>query len=186
MTSTSGRYANSLRQFIKFGLVGGSGVIVNLIAVAACKKIAWWWHGITEHDPFLNLLGSDYNIRWYHVFLTIAFLVANVWNFQLNRSWTFRSSTHLSWFREFVPFLLTGLAALVVSLVVVTALMNPESPFALPAHIFDDSSGIRTRFYWATLVSIMVAMPVNFVINKFWTFRSSRVVIARDPVVPEP
>ena len=138
------RFTRALRQFIKFGLVGGSGTLVNLAVAALSKKIAGWTAGIHENDAFLNLLGTSFHIRWYHVFMTIAFLVANTWNYQLNRMWTFRSREMASWWRGFFPFLATGLVAFVVSQVVATLLMNPTSPIALSSEIFDDSSGLRT------------------------------------------
>lgn len=169
--------SHGLAEFLRFGIVGGSGVIVNLVVAALSKKITGWvWH-ITEHDPFMNLFGSQFHIRWYHVFVTIAFLVANTWNYQLNRSWTFRNSRVMSWWRGFFPFLVTGLGALVVSQLVMTLLMNPESPLALPRDIFDDSTGLRTMFYWATACSIVVSMPVNFIVNKLWTFRGPKVQV---------
>lgn len=71
------RFRNATRQFLKFGIVGGSGTAVNLLVAALSKKIAGWTTGISEHDAFMNLLGTDFHIRWYHVFMTIAFLVAN-------------------------------------------------------------------------------------------------------------
>ena len=42
-------------------------------------------------DAVIGLGSSDYSLRWYHVYSTVAFLVANLCNFQLNRTWTFRS-----------------------------------------------------------------------------------------------
>ena len=104
--------------------------------------------------------------------MTIAFLVANTWNYQLNRMWTFKEARRITWFRGFFPFLLTGLGAFLVSQVVATLLMNVNSPIALSPEIFDDSTGFRTKFYWASAISIIVSMPINFVINKLWTFRS--------------
>ena len=106
------------------------------------------------------------------MFLTIAFLVANTWNYQLNRMWTFRSVTKVSWLRGFFPFLLAGVGAFLVSQVVATLLMNPTSPLHLPSDILDDSTGLRTKVYWASAISIIVAMPINFILNKLWTFRS--------------
>lgn len=169
-----------LRQFIKFGIVGGSGTVVNLAVAALSKKVAEWTGGISEHDVFLNLFGTEYNIRWFNIFLTIAFLVANTWNYQLNRMWTFRGISTRSWLRGFFPFLLTGVGAFLVSQVVATLLMNPTSPIALPEHIFDDSTGFRTKFYWATAISIVVAMPVNFLINKFWAFRRPKMLVVEE------
>ncbi|AKK05528.1 putative membrane protein [Corynebacterium mustelae] len=165
-------------------MVGGSGVFVNLIVAFLSKKIAGWGWGITEHDVFINLLGTQFNIRWYHVFMTIAFVVANTWNYQLNRMWTFKSSS-VSWLRGFFPFLTTGILAFLVSQLIATLLMNPTSPMALSSELFDDSTGFRTKFYWATLIAIFFSMPVNFILNKLWTFRKqpqTKLVVHTDPV----
>ncbi|KQB86293.1 GtrA-like protein [Corynebacterium lowii] len=177
--------SRNFRQFLTFGLIGGSGTIVNFAVAVLSKKIAGWTAGISVDDPFLNLLGTQFHIRWYHVFMVIAFLVANTWNYQLNRMWTFKGMSTRSWLRDFFPFLFTGLGAFAVSTVVATFLMNPTSPIALPSDILDDSSGLRTKFYWATIISTLVAMPVNFVVNKLWTFgrqRGHRVVLEQEPV----
>lgn len=174
------RLARTLRQFLMFGIVGGSGTLVNLFVSFLSKKIAGWTAGISEHDVFLNLLGTEYNLRWFNVFLAIAFLVANTWNYQLNRMWTFRGYMQRSWWRGYMPFLCAGIGAFIVSQIVATLLMNPTSPIALSPEIFDDSTGLRTKFYWATAISIVVAMPVNFVINKLWVFRGPKVVVVEE------
>ncbi|STC70146.1 hypothetical membrane protein [Corynebacterium pilosum] len=176
------RMLNGVRQFIMFGLVGGSGTLVNLAVTYLSKKSAELGWGIHENDIFFNLFGTEFNVRWYHIFATIAFLVANTWNYQLNRSWTFKGVPKRSWLRGFFPFLATGLVAYVVSLVVLTLLMNPTSPIGLPDSVFDNSTGFRTKFYWAQAISIVVAMPVNFIINKLWTFAKPKVkVVAEQP-----
>ncbi|MDO5731703.1 GtrA family protein [Corynebacterium sphenisci] len=167
----SGRRRRVLGQFIKFGLVGGTGVVVNTAVAVAARKTGLQF-GVDEHQVFLNLLGTRWNIRWSHVYATLAFLVANIWNFQLNRSWTFRVADRPNWFRQFLPFLVAGLSGLVVGLVTITALTNPTSPLALPPEIFDDSTGLRTRFYWANLIGVLLGTPANFLINKLWTFRA--------------
>ena len=185
-TRASGRFSTTFRQFLMFGIVGGSGTLVNLLVVYLSKKIGEWGWGISEHDVFMNLFGTDYNIRWFNIFMTIAFIVANTWNYQLNRSWTFRGYSQRSWWRGFFPFLFTGIGAFLVSQVVATLLMNPSSPIALSPELFDDSTGLRTKFYWATAISIVVAMPVNFLVNKLWAFRKprrgTRVVSEQSPV----
>lgn len=172
-SSNIGADASTFVQFIKFGIVGGSGTVVNMVAAVVVAKL-FLLADILPSDPFFNLLGSQFHIRYYHLFMTLAFLIANTWNYQLNRSWTFRSDERRGWFREFLPFLATGILSYVVSLAVATALMNPESPIALPRDIFDGSTGFRRPFYWANFISILVAMPVNFVVNKLWTFRGKK------------
>lgn len=162
-----------IRQLVKFGLVGGSGVVVNLLVIIACNKL-----GPDPHAIAVNLPLSRFNVRNYHVYATIAFLVANIWNFQLNRSWTFRTSKHATWLSEYWPFLVTGLVALVGNLAVLTALLHPSSPIALPHGYFDDTTGLRNRLYWGQLISVVVVTPVTFLVNKYWTFTAGTVSAA--------
>jgi putative flippase GtrA len=163
------RHGHNWLLLFRFGIVGFSGVFVNLLVTVIANKM-----GPDEDNIFLGLPLTDYNVRWYHVFSTIAFLVANLWNFQLNRLWTFRSAKHSGWLREYLPFLTVGLLAQVIGLGILTLMMHPDSPLALPPAIFDDSTGFRTRLYWAQLITIVVVTPISFVLNKLWTFSSVR------------
>ena len=168
------RHRQNWIQLLRFGLVGGSGVLVNQAVVVAAVKIGRGWFGIHRDDPVLSLVLGDLHVRWYHVFMALGFFVANLTNFLLNRHWTFKSAKHTSWWKEYWPFLSTGLLALVLGLLVTTALMHQGSPVSLPTSVFDDSSGLRNKFYWANLIQIIVVIPVNYVINKLWTFRAVR------------
>jgi putative flippase GtrA len=154
---------------LRFALVGASGVVVNLATLILVKRL-----GAEPDQPIVGLPLSDFNVRWYHVYSTLAFLVANLWNFQLNRTWTFHSSKHSSWWREYWPFVTVGLLGQAVGLLLLTLLMHPASPLALPTSVLDDSTGLRTRLYWAQLVVIAVVTPLSFVLNKLWTFGAVR------------
>lgn len=153
----------------RFGVVGASGVIVNLLALNVAK-----WIGPSYGGVWIDLPLTDFNVRWYHVYVTFAFFVANLWNFQLNRSWTFKSGRHAGWWSEYVPFMLVGLIALALNLAIVTVLMHEYSPLALPTDVFDDSSALRDRLTWANLIAIAIVTPASFVFNKIWTFSSVR------------
>lgn len=163
------RHRRNVVQLARFGLVGACGVVVNLATLVVVKKL-----GPHFEDALVAIPGTDYNLRWYHVFSTIAFLVANLFNFQLNRSWTFRSSRYAGWWREYWPFLAVGLGAQLVGLVVLTMLMHRGSPLSLPHEVFDDSSGLRSRLYWSQLIVILLVTPLSFVLNKLWTFAAVR------------
>lgn len=163
------RHSHNWVLLFKFGLVGGSGVLINLLTAVVVNKL-----GPDEDGIFLGLPFTDFNVRWYHVFSTTAFVVANLWNFQLNRRFTFRSTAHASWGREYLPFLAIGLLGQLISLGILTLLMHPGSVFSLPRDIFDNSSGFRTRFYWAQLIVIALVTPLSFVLNKIWTFSAVR------------
>jgi putative flippase GtrA len=76
-------------QAFRFLAVGGTGLVVNLAVVVFCNKV-----GPDPAKIALDLPVIAYNVRWYHVFAIAAFLVANLTNFQLNRSFTFRTSRH--------------------------------------------------------------------------------------------
>lgn len=170
------RYGNSARQFVRFGIVGGSGVIVNFATLWLLRKVfpLIWPSAGRDYNVFWSIPGTNFNIRWYMIYVAIAFLVANVWNFQLNRWWSFKSYKHASWWREYWPFLAVGLVCLGIGQFIVYALMHHGSPIALSTTVLDDSTGLRTRLYWANLIMIIVTIPVSFVLNKFWTFRAIR------------
>ncbi|MCW2805824.1 MAG: hypothetical protein QOF52_785 [Propionibacteriaceae bacterium] len=163
------RHGQNWVLLFRFGVVGGSGVLVNLVALILAAKL-----GPDEQTVFWDLPLTDFNVRWYHVYSTIAFVIANLWNFQLNRRWTFKSAAHSGWFREYFPFLAVGLLGQLIGLGILTALMHPGSPVALSPVVFDDSSGFRTRLYWAQLITVTVVTPISFVLNKLWTFSSVR------------
>ncbi|MDN5726875.1 MAG: GtrA family protein [Propionibacteriales bacterium] len=165
------RHRHNLVQLFRYGLVGGSGVLVNQAIYMLVTKLGGG-HGAGDRI-LVGLPIGDFNIRYYHLAATVAFLVANITNFVLNRWWTFKSSKHAKFFAEYWPFLSTGLITLAIGLGIQTLLVNPGSPLALPGW-FDNSSGLRNRHYWANLISIIVTVPVQFVVNKLWTFRAVR------------
>jgi len=172
------RYGNSLRQLFRFGVVGGLGVLVNtfvLFAVAKLLPLVWPTAGIPEgFGVWAVIPGTDLNVRWFNVMSATAFLVANLFNFQLNRWWTFKSHQAAGWSREYWPFLTVGLVALGLGQLVITTLMDESSPLGLPTSLLDGSSGFRSRLYWANLIMIVFTIPVSFLLNKFWTFRAIR------------
>lgn len=163
------RHRHNFGLLLRFGVVGASGVLVNLATLVLVRRI-----GPHFEDAIVGIPLTDFNLRWYHVFSTIAFLVANIWNFQLNRSWTFHSAGHARWWREYWPFLAVGLGGQLVGLLLLTLLLHPHSAIGLPSDVLDDSSGLRSRLYWAQLIVIVVVTPLSFVLNKLWTFAAVR------------
>ena len=57
------RHRRNWEQLFRFGLVGASGVFVNLFVAIMCKKM-----GPDENGIFLDLPFTDFNVRWYHVY----------------------------------------------------------------------------------------------------------------------
>ena len=83
-----------LRQFVKFGIVGASGFVVNLVVFTLLQKV------VPNHAA---------NPEYYFIY-SAAFLSGGVSNYGLNRIWTFRSSAHPG--REGAQFMSVSLGAL--------------------------------------------------------------------------
>lgn len=166
------RYRNTIKQFLKFGLIGGAGVLVNQGVFVLASVIGRDAAGVSNTDAAINLFGSEYNIRWLQIYALLAFLVANLFNFVLNRYWTFKGGNRAPFVKEYVPFLLTGSIAAAVGIALLTWLV--KSPWPLDPQIFDGSSGLRDKTYWANLIQIALVTPINFVVNKLWTFQAVR------------
>ncbi|MGL5406181.1 MAG: GtrA family protein [Propionibacteriaceae bacterium] len=167
------RHRSTLTQFLKFGFVGGSGVLVNMLVAVVMNKL----NGGTENSQnvLFPLLGS-FNFRFSNLVWIVAFLIANLTNFQLNRSWTFQTSKHAGWWKEFWPFFAVGSVAAIIGFFLKIAMTNPTSFFFLPEPYFHggQGAGLRSREYWSQLIAIFLTLPINFVVNKLWTFRAVR------------
>ncbi len=104
IASLAGR--RGVRQFVKFGIVGASGLLVNLIVFTVLQRLD------PRHAEAIH----------YDVLYSIAFLSGGVSNYWLNRIWTFRSTGHAV--REGAQFLTVSVAALIAGLIV-SALVAP-------------------------------------------------------------
>ncbi|WP_341729078.1 GtrA family protein [Brooklawnia sp.] len=164
-----GRLLAVLVQFIKFGLVGGSGVLVNLIVTYIMTQVNG---GVGNDNNIIFQLPGRFAFRFTILVWIVAFLIANFWNFQLNRSWTFKRAKTRGWWAEFWPFFFVGAIAALIGALIKVALTNPTSPVYLPSPMFNDHEGLRARAYWAQLITIVLTMPVNYLVNKVWTFRA--------------
>ena len=89
-----------VRQFVKFGIVGTSGFLVNLLVFTLLQ---------------LTLPVAE-RPRAYYVLFSVGFLAGGFSNYFLNRIWTFRSQGHAV--REGAQFLTVSAIALCVGLIV--------------------------------------------------------------------
>lgn len=163
-TSTSGirsylfeRHRHNWILLAKFSIVGGSGFIVNL-AVFWLVFLVWG----DEQRLLINLPFTEFNVRAYHLYSTLAFIVANASNYLLNRLWTFESHGETDWRREYVPFLVIGIVAQALGLLILTLLLHPNSPVRVDNPVL------------AQAITIVVVTPISFVGNKLWTFGAVR------------
>jgi dolichol-phosphate mannosyltransferase len=114
-----------IRQFVKFGIVGASGTIVNLVIFTLLQRLTG-------------------NPVW--VDFSIGFMFGGVSNYFLNRAWTFRSSRHAG--REGAQFLTVSFIALLVGNLVVY-LLDTKLAFhhAHRVWLVSTASGIFVNFF---------------------------------------
>ncbi len=106
MTQQAGPWperSRGLREFVKFGLVGASGVLVNL-AVFNLTLLAW------------NSLHGHTGLEAKYAANALGFVVSVLTNYTLNRRWTFRSSGAVR--RELPKFFTVSLLAYAANLIV--------------------------------------------------------------------
>lgn len=171
-TSLFRRYAHVLRQFVKFGLVGGAGVVVNMVVAIGMNKANGGT--VNAQNVLFAIPATPFNFRFSTLVWIVGFLVANLFNFVLNRHWTFRHGAKAPFSKEFWPFLTVGAVAAFAGIFIKVSLTNHTSPFYLPEPYFHENAGLQSREYWSQLLTIIITMPINFVVNKLWTFRAVR------------
>jgi putative flippase GtrA len=126
------RPANWL-QLVRFAFVGGVGFLVNLAVYAL----------------FVHSVGVDYRMA-----SVVAWFVAVLNNFVLNRHWTFDAGEGRA-HAQAVRFFLVSLLAEAFSLVLLTLLVEGAGLAKVPAQA----------------LAVAASMPLNFLGNKLWSFR---------------
>jgi len=126
------RPANWL-QLVRFGLVGGAGFVVNVLV----------------YTLMVHAVGLDYRAS-----NVVAWLVAVMNNFLLNRHWTFDARGGQAR-RQAIRFLVVSLVAEAFSLAMLTVLVEGVGVAKVPAQA----------------LAVASSMPLNFLGNKLWSFR---------------
>jgi len=122
-------------QLVRFGLVGAIGFVVNLAVYAL----------------FVHAVGVDYRIA-----AVVAWVVAVLNNFVLNRHWTFDARDGIARFQA-MRFVVVSLVAFGFSLLLLTLLVESAGLAKVPAQA----------------LAVAAATPLNFLGNKLWSFRAS-------------
>lgn len=135
----------SLLQFIKFGMVGVSNTIISYVLYALSLLM------FQEYGYFS---GYDYLISQ-----IISFVLSVLWSFYWNNKMVFvleegqQRSILKALVKTYVSYSFTGLFLNSILL-------------ALWIQVFHISEFI------APIINLLVSVPLNFIINKFWAFKS--------------
>lgn len=151
--------AAPLVRLVRFGVVGASGVVVNVIVAWLAFRLVFvpWWGDAPYAQTAASALGIALSI------LT---------NFLLNDAWTWgdrRAGSGRSAARRCADFYLASSVAALVQLGVFRATL---ALWSAPDGVIAGFSAAEIEVAVAQLIGIAVATPLNFVLNHVWTFRA--------------
>ncbi|MCR4746666.1 MAG: GtrA family protein [Lachnospiraceae bacterium] len=159
----TGKDHQSLVQFIKFGLVGASNSIIYYLV----EMLSYYRIFInTDFSPIVVILlkiGISLSVDEIKVVVVtaIAFIISVINSYFWNSRYVFNKDGNMGVKQHVAAFLKTvlcyGVTGLIISPIIKITLKN---------------IGIA---YWITsLVTLMLMLPLNFILNKFWAFGSER------------
>lgn len=133
----------SLVQFVKFGLVGVTNTAVSYVINILVLKLL-----------------QPYHLPWDYVAgNVVAFVLSVLWSFYWNNKYVFRKGAGQTrnlgkaLLKTYVAYGLTGIV-----------LANVLS------WVWINVFGISK--YVAPLINLVISIPLNFIVNKFWAFRT--------------
>lgn len=136
---------NSIVQFIKFGIVGVSNTLISYILYVAVLLL-------------LKQANILQNVN-YLVAQFVAFVLSVLWSFYWNNRMVFvleENQTRNLWkalIKTYISYSFTGI------------FLN-SALLVLWVKVFHISEFI------APIINLLVSVPLNFIINKFWAFRA--------------
>ncbi|HAA56103.1 MAG TPA: hypothetical protein DCE42_15170 [Myxococcales bacterium] len=147
--SSESPIVRTIRQFFLFGMIGGSGIFVDMAVIVLCRE-SW---GLDERIAAIP-----------------AFILAVTWNYELNRFITFKKEVEedeIGRQSSYVAFVSVCVFGLLIRIVAMHFMIQILGMTADRHFMF---SWLRLS-YIASIVGIGIASVFNFVGSKFWAFR---------------
>lgn len=138
---------SGIMQFVKFGIVGVSNTVISYVIYLGCLLVFQKIKLFVEFDYLISQI--------------ISFILSVLWSFYWNNKLVFsveegeERSIWKALLRTYVSYSFTGLFLNSILL-------------ALWVQIFHVSEFI------APIVNLIISVPLNFVINKLWAFKSEK------------
>ena len=143
---------NFIIQIIKYGIVGVMNTLITAIVIWIMMKIVFQTGKMENVSPLIITISN------------ITGFVAGLLNsFVWNRKWTFKSKN--SWKKEFIKFVTAFLICYIPQLFFVNFL-NAYTNIMIDLKIF-----VISHAYACQLLGIVFYTSLNFLINKFYTFK---------------
>lgn len=136
---------DALMQFIKFGIVGLSNTLISYVIYAV--------------SLLLFQRFAIFGTNAYLVSQVLSFVISVAWSFYWNNKYVFTQNegeTRSIWralLKTYISYSFTGLFLNTLLLILWVQML----------HISE---------FIAPIINLLVSVPLNFIINKFWAFRS--------------
>ncbi len=156
------RSNKTVRQFVKFAIVGASSTFLDwgLHVVlykgfhgALAQPVRLWW---LEHFP--SVASNPEFDGAFTTFKAISFLAATINGFIFNRLWTFRIKEKAEQTRQFFKFLAVTGTGLVINTLIASQIHKPH--------------GGSLNYILSLGIATFITMFWNFAGHKLWTFRA--------------
>lgn len=148
------------KQFIKFGMVGVVNTVLNYIIYIVCIRFGM-------HYIAANIIG-------FLIVIFNAYLLQNKFVFAV-KDGEFRQSWWKILLKTYASYAFTGLILtnilswLWIEVLDLSVLLRYV--YIYTEYFFAWGSGTEFAEYCAPFLNCMIMVPVNFMINKFWTYR---------------
>ena len=137
---------DKIMQFVKFGLVGVTNTIVNYVIYVLSLLLFRAFHAFGDYDIYAAQ--------------TVAFILSVLWSYIWNNKFVFKEgeqkrNVFLVLLKTYASYSITGI------------FLN-----MLLLYLFVDVMGISE--FVAPILNLLITVPVNFILNKFWAYKSPK------------
>jgi putative flippase GtrA len=146
----SGGKAAKIVPVLSFLVIGGSASVMNLIIVFTCDFLDRAHHNELLHNLIYSAIGTEISL---------------IYNFMLNDRFTFRALVdgRRSWLQRCIRFHGPASVGFTLTLLLYSLFFTITKP--LPAHYHHSVI--------SQAMAIIIVTAVNFLMHRFWTYRSA-------------
>ena len=148
---------DTIYQLLKYGIVGVMNTVLTAVVIWAVLKFGF---GVVAEEKATSMQMAVSNF--------IGFAVGLINSFIFNRNWTFKSKSN--WKADFVKFALAVVVCYILQLGLILVLNKYVSVPALDFNAFGVNYFI-TSSYICQLIGIVFYTGLNFLCNKYYTFK---------------
>lgn len=140
------------RRFIRFSIVSLGGLAINELIIFIMLKIL---NQIAEEDLLFTI--GKIKIEKIIISTFLAIIIVTIYNFVLNKIWTFKEKEEgieVNVFTQFIKFSIVGASGTLVNLGVVYLL----------------ATIMNINEYVSTSIAFILSVINNYIFNEIWTF----------------